>query len=58
MAGRLLTQWECIMGEPWNREPLVIPVNCQQPDETEREEPCRPDEFKGYSLELLALLEG
>jgi hypothetical protein len=46
------------MGEQWNCEPLVVPVNRQQPDEAERDEPCRPDEFKGYSLELLALLEG
>jgi hypothetical protein len=46
------------MGEQWNRETLEVPVNRQQPDETEREEPRRPDEFKGYSLELLALLEG
>lgn len=46
------------MAEPRNRDTLEIPVNRQQPDETEREEPRQPDEFKGYSLELLALLEG
>ncbi len=46
------------MGEQWTRELVVIPVNRSQPDEAEREEPSRPEEFRGYSLELLALLEG
>ena len=47
------------MSEQRSRETRDEPMQLQPPDAVRREERPRPeDEFKSYSLELLAVLEG
>ena len=46
------------MGEQRSRDTLEIQLGRQQTDEAKRDEPRPPAEFEGYSLELLAVLEG
>lgn len=46
------------MGEKSSRETQEIQICHLQTDEAKREEPRPAVEFEGYSLELLAVLEG
>jgi hypothetical protein len=58
MVGQPSIQWESDMGEQRSRDTQEIQMGRQQMDEAKREEPRPPVEFEGYSLELLAVLEG